>query len=470
MQTTLDDQEVLVRGSEEHKSYLWFKHGWIKAIVNYLEEYLSITGRLMLLAYIVYIAVQAGMQNFLHVSTPPLLDIVMLAIQVAGLEGSIPGLIHTAEDLDERGKIESAKTVRRSARNAQYLAIMTIVDLFFMAVNDHAVSAARTLDPRVVTAVGVLAFLYSWFLLGCRVYVIGNYLISMAHITRRDLRVISQAEANKHQNTPVNLPDYSQMIDDLNAEVGQKLIEIEHNLPSVIFAELQQTLITFRSEMSAQIDAKIGQPEPLDYSEIVNKLMPVLSQFHASLQEEISAQTPTIEPLDYVAIIDHMMPTLSDWRGDIVAQMSAKLDDVNARIPELMSMDELALQIAPLLSSASTLERTEDELLDAPSDGPIDLESRRITRVLNDLVEDQENDHSNDHRVDHENAQRDTTPLVPTRITRRAQPGSNETLKKVRRLVKRNEQITPDQIAQKVQISPSYARKLKAKVLAEQPA
>lgn len=417
MQTILDDQEVLVRGTAPYKSYLWFKHGWIKAIVNYAEEYLSITGRLMLLSYIIYIAVQAGMENFLHLRTPPLLDIVMLAIQVAGLEGSIPGLIHTAEDLEERGKTESAKTVRKSARNAQYLAIMTIVDLFCMAVN-NAVGAASGIDHRVVITVAIITFLYSWFLLGCRVYVIGNYLISMAHITRHDIRVVSQAEASTHQNTPAQTPDLTQVLADQRAE---------------ILAEMQEVLSQLRTEIVAQIPVEKAP----DHAAIATHIQPTLQtsfeHFASSLQEQMIALVPPAPP-----VFDQ-----NAFRSSLIEEVSLLV----ANHTHDIDYAELASQLAPMVRACNI-----DETV-AVSPDEIDCETvqPRITVNLDETPVKQS---------------RNTDELkTATKMERKSSTVGNDAATKMKRIVKRYPSIGPTKLARETGVSKSTAsRFLKSQI------
>jgi hypothetical protein len=104
--------------------------------------------------------------------------------------------------------------------------------------------------------------------------------------------------ATGQKNSPVQTPDFSQIVNDLRAEVGQKLAEIESNLPSVILAEMQQSLNTLRTE----IEKKIPTVEPLDYVAIAAQMTPVFQQFTASIQEEISAQIPAPVDLGQLAL------------------------------------------------------------------------------------------------------------------------------------------------------------------------
>lgn len=428
MQGMIEDQEVLVRGTSEYKSYLWYKLGWIKAIVNYAEEALSTTGRLMLLSYIVYIAVQAGMESIMHQSTPPLLDIIMLALQVAGLEGSIPGLIHTAEDLADRGKVESSRMVRGAANTAQWLAIATIGDLFLIAVNQQVAHAA-TIDQHLVTTVGIVTFVYSWGLLAARVYVIGKYLISMAHINRRDVRIISQSEVKSH---PVQTLDLSQLTDGLRSEFGQQLFEI---------------------------DAKIIQPEPIDYREIARNMMPIFSQFAASLHEEItaqictdlkteivtqmSAQTVDQEPIDYSQIVSQMMPVLDQFKADLQDEISTQMTNLLDTNTTQIDMATLAQELAPLVRSLPDLETDHETQIVASDETDGETQKPRITAKLTDLPVQQTRN-------------TDNLKLV-SRSLRKSSAEASESATKMKRIVKRNPTIGPTELATKAGVSKSTA-------------
>lgn len=195
MQTTIEEQKVIVRGSEEHKDYLRHRFGRIKEAVNGFETRVAVAGRTMLLIYVVYITVRAGSEQAMPKNPSPalqtgllLLDIFMLALQVLGLEGSVPGLLHLADELDVQGKKSEARTVRRSSSVAQWLLVATAVDL----VLQHTQNMAGVDITGVATA-------YTNILLILRVVVIGSYLVAMARLEHKGPRVISAHEAASQQ-------------------------------------------------------------------------------------------------------------------------------------------------------------------------------------------------------------------------------------------------------------------------------
>lgn len=193
--TNTEEQEILVRGSAEHKDYLRHQFGRIKEVVNSFETRIAVAGRAMLLIYVVYITVKAGIGGSLPANMPPwantalqILDIVMLALQVLGLEGSVPGLRHLAEELEDKGKKKEAQTVRRASNIAQWLLVATAVDIVLQ--NTHHWGTWDITN---------FAIAYANCLFVLRVLVIGLYLVAMAKLEHKGPKIISAHEAAKRQ-------------------------------------------------------------------------------------------------------------------------------------------------------------------------------------------------------------------------------------------------------------------------------
>lgn len=70
MTQSTEEPEILVRGSDEHKDYLRHQFGHIKEAVSAFETRIAVAGRAMLLMYVVYITVKAGIANALPANMP----------------------------------------------------------------------------------------------------------------------------------------------------------------------------------------------------------------------------------------------------------------------------------------------------------------------------------------------------------------------------------------------------------------
>src|SRR5215469_3583646 len=135
MQATKDEQEILVRGSAAHREYMRHHFGWLKAIVNGIEDGLAISGRNLLLVFILYTTIKAGLTLSGH-NVPWWVDTIALAFQVCGLEGAIPGLSRLRETLlakNQPGAGQDAETVRKAIQSARYLNMLTGVEILLAA-------------------------------------------------------------------------------------------------------------------------------------------------------------------------------------------------------------------------------------------------------------------------------------------------------------------------------------------------
>lgn len=187
MQTTIgEEQEVIVRGSAEFHDYLWHRFGIIKGIVRVVEEHVAISGRLLLLIYVSYIVIEAGARTLVNVTFPPVLDIVMLGLQVLGLEGSVPGLTHLSDDLEYEGRKKDAAKVRFASIIALVLLGLVAVDIVL-----QKTPYIGDWDTRSLTTS------FGNCLLIARVVVVGIYVRAMARIENKGPRIISSMEAKK---------------------------------------------------------------------------------------------------------------------------------------------------------------------------------------------------------------------------------------------------------------------------------
>lgn len=298
MQATSDEQEIIVRGSEAHKDYLRHQFGRIKDAVNSFETRIAVSGRAMLLIYVVYITVKAGVGGSLPTNVPgwlsvalAVLDIVMLALQVLGLEGSVPGLRHLAEELEDKGKAKEAGTVRLSSNIAQWLLAATAIDIVLQrnAATWHIADAAND---------------YTNALFVLRVVVIGLYLVAMAKLEHKGPRVISQHEANQQAQEK----EQQQIrIDNANIMTAvEKGIEswakpMVGTVKTALENQMRQLLeqaATDRAAAKAQMEAmQMASGSALSLAEIGRQVDVKMADVARQIDEKISTSLPNIDAL-----------------------------------------------------------------------------------------------------------------------------------------------------------------------------
>lgn len=190
MTTTQEEQQVLVRGSAEYREYMYHQAGWLKAVVNGLEDYLSISGRSLLLLFLIYTTIKAGM-TIMHADTPVWLDIIMLTLQVAGLEGSVPGLTRVREALLVQNRPADARTIKRAIYSSRTLSVLTGIEIVL------ATASIPGIDPTTMAGIDDW---YNKILLLIRLFVITSFLVAMARMETKAPKVISQDEHRKQQH------------------------------------------------------------------------------------------------------------------------------------------------------------------------------------------------------------------------------------------------------------------------------
>jgi hypothetical protein len=164
-------------------------------------------------------------------------------------------------------------------------------------------------------------------------------------------------------------------------------------------------------------------------------------EIRAAMQSNKSVYRPRIswprfggKAVDTEAMIMQITEQLQEHYNEQIAALS---EQINILKNTPITTPDLALHALPILSSMSTNEHQNEQCF-----APIDLDSRRS------------------------NEQRNTEDLAP----RSAQKGDSDVLKKVRRIVSKNREITALELAQKIGKSRAQAGRLKAKILAEQGA
>lgn len=200
---------------------------------------------------------------------------------------------------------------------------------------------------------------------------------------------------------------------------------------------------------NAQNVGATGQPQSVnqtpDYQammqSLVDGLRAEMQSSLSSLRGEISAQKTAI---DYAEIVSHMMPTLNNWRLDIVA----KVDGLEAQIPQPIDLPKLACELAPLL------EKVEKEVINQETSDV--NESEESSQVKSEETRD----NVVNFRVSSQSRKQSTKKRVPGQQMSEAE-------REVRRYLS-GKKILPNRvIAQKAKVTPSYVSKIKRKMVAE---
>lgn len=264
MQQQIEEQEIiLVRGSEEHREYIKHQAGWLKVIVNNVEDWLAISGRTLLLVFILYTTVKAGM-TLVQREMPWWLDIVMLAFQVCGLEGSIPGLARLREALVAKNTPtakEDAETIKSAIHSARLLNMLTGVEILLVAYSSHTFNISG-----VSINIAEVSKLYGYALLLFRLWKITSFITAMARMEVKKPKIISQAEYERTHTPAIPQADVHELIAKAienvtseQAKVNQHLLaaleEVKTTLalpPAIDFDALTQGVMT---HLQAQFDA-----------------------------------------------------------------------------------------------------------------------------------------------------------------------------------------------------------------------
>ena len=178
------DTETLIRGSSRWWNYLFLRLGLLSIFVNTVEDALAIAGRFFLLSFLVYTAAKSLLllQNP-TLAMPVWLDATMAVLQLAGLEGSVPGLGRRADLLKDRDK-EAAAKIGWVMGAAQFMTVL--------AFGEIALHLLQVLPVQVLQWISAL-------LLVIRGYVITRFLLELAKVENHAPRVISKAEYAEEQ-------------------------------------------------------------------------------------------------------------------------------------------------------------------------------------------------------------------------------------------------------------------------------
>ncbi|HEY7417514.1 MAG TPA: hypothetical protein VH593_20190, partial [Ktedonobacteraceae bacterium] len=235
--------ETIVRFSSAWWAYLFFRLGILRALVNGVEDALAITGRFLLLAFLIYCGAEAGLllsdPNF---SFPSWLQMLMFCMQLAGLEGSIPGLARQADTLRAQHDERTAKSVERVMLSARVMTVLSITEGAL-----HALHIPPT-DLQVISAI----------LLVVRGMVITGFLIALAKIERKAPRVLSREAHTQEQATQVERDEQTRTITALRTQLDEVRTALQTTKQQALQNEREQERVI--THLRAQVQQmKVAQ-------------------------------------------------------------------------------------------------------------------------------------------------------------------------------------------------------------------
>jgi hypothetical protein len=292
-----EEQMVLVRGSAEYQEYMRHQGGRIKAVVNGIEDFLSVSGRTLLLVFVLYTTVKGGMTVTGH-QVPWFIDILMLGFQVCGLEGSIPGLSRFRESLllkNTQVAKDDAETIRKTIKSARTLNFLTGVEIMLAAYAASHNAAIPVPGLSVAITIANLSEFYGYVLLLARLWFITSFIIEMSRLEVKKPKIISQAEYDKQQHEA----EQAQIRKDneaIQAEMRQALhtwTQAQHQQHQARFNEALATWMTQKSQECADLVASAKQPQEVDVDALTASVFASLSgrldQQVASVKQENEA-------------------------------------------------------------------------------------------------------------------------------------------------------------------------------------
>lgn len=301
------EEVILVRGSEEYNEYMRHQGGRAKAVVNGIEDFLSVSGRTLLLVFVLYTTIKGGMTITGH-QIPWFIDIVMLAFQVCGLEGSIPGLSRFRETLllkNTQAATADAETIRKTITSARTLNFLTGVEIMLAA---YAAShnAAIPALPVTITIADISEF-YGYVLLLARLWFITQFIIEMSRLEVKKPKIISQAEADR-----------------LKAEKEQEQIRLDN---AAIQANINQALAGW----TATQDQKANDLS----NRLSGTLQAQIAEALANFQPVQAGQAPDLQAL-VQAVASHLAPTFQAI-NQAISRQQAEMNQALSRQNEALT-------------------------------------------------------------------------------------------------------------------------------------
>lgn len=349
------EEVVLVRGSEEYHEYMRHQGGRAKAVVNGIEDFLSVSGRTLLLVFVLYTTVKGGMTVTGH-QVPWFIDILMLAFQVCGLEGSIPGLSRFRESLllkNTQAATDDAETIRKTIKSARTLNFLTGVEIMLAA---YAASHNSTLSglPVAITIANISEF-YGYVLLLARLWFITSFIIEMSRLEVKKPKIISQAEYDKQQHqaeqAQIRMDNAAiqatihQALAEWTATQDQKVNDLSIRLSGMFQEQIAEALAHFQPIQAGQTpDLQAMLQAVGDYlAPQFQALDQAMFRHQATVNQALSRQNATIaQALDQAKHV----PEREEKAGTQAANLRQFKPRPQAPAPDTQE-DGIALQIDP---------------------------------------------------------------------------------------------------------------------------
>ncbi|MBV9690345.1 MAG: hypothetical protein JO202_11635 [Ktedonobacteraceae bacterium] len=244
------EQETIIRFSSAWWGYLFCRLGLLRAVVNGVEDALAILGRFLLLVFLLYCGAQAGiLLSDPTFSFPPWLEMTMFCLQLAGLEGSIPGLARQVEGLRSRNEQEAASKVEAVMLSARVMTVLSIGEGALHAL--HVPPAALQLISACLLIV--------------RGIVITGFLMVLANVERPAPRILSreahqreqQAQQDEQARTQEQMEQLAHQLAQMESTFQQRLAyertAVQESLQQLAteLASIQESLHTTHAELAS---------------------------------------------------------------------------------------------------------------------------------------------------------------------------------------------------------------------------
>lgn len=315
---------ILVRGSAEHKEYLR-QFGWLRNLVNGLEDGLAISGRSLLLIFILYTTVKAGLTLSGH-DVPWWIDTIALGFQVCGLEGAIPGLSRLRETLlakNQPAASQDAETVKKAIQSARLLNMLTGVEILLAAY-----SATHPNVFGISLNIAEISKFYGYALLLLRLWKITEFIGAMARMETKKPKIISQAEYDQQQHEQeqeqIRMDNAS-----IQAVINQALTQWTNDQARTfanLSAELKASIVL--PEMSApEIDTQAIIQAAIDY------LTPHFQARFQAVDQELFRQKTIIAQVETQAkSLPELRQTLNDFQAKLLPEKAATQAPFQAKV------------------------------------------------------------------------------------------------------------------------------------------
>lgn len=246
MQQQEHNPEILIQWSQDWWFYMVARGGFLRFLVNMLEDTLAITGRTLLLVFLLYCGVKSGAMLVAPTWKPDLwLEMTMFVMQLAGLEGSLPGLSRHAEELRTKGDEPGAVRVEHIMNSARIMTILTIGEgVLHLIFGDGTIQISGHTIHSLQIVSGILLFVRGW--------VIISFLMELAKIQSKGPRVLSKEAYEQEQAMKATQSEQGQLIATLQKDLRQAQQERHDMAAKLVNAEMQMKEIESQQMKSIQ--------------------------------------------------------------------------------------------------------------------------------------------------------------------------------------------------------------------------